>query len=504
MRSLVSSLYLLFCAICFAQTGSLHVVEENGSRANQINIVYLSEGYTTASMPTFAQHVAAATEYLFSREPWKQYRSYCNVYRIEVASVENGTDNGTAGGLRNTYFQSGFNTPSISQLLSLNATGQSRAYTMLNTHVPEYDMPVVMVNDVKYGGSGGAISVSSVHPSSRGLVEHEIGHSFAGLADEYDIDYAYNTVEAPNNTAVTNPALIKWKNWIVPGTALPTPEVQANSAVVGLFEGSMYKTVGWYRPHYNSVMQSLFQPVGEVNRQEFVLSIYRKLGAIESSEPVGSIPLVVGPTDLEFRVETKEPSEGPALEVMWKIDGVELEGRTGQELVIASDLLGDGAHTVAAVVRDPTSFVRNDPSGLLLDEKSWNVSLSGQLPKNLVGWRTRFGADQVDTAGDGLVNLIKYGLGLDPSVRVSAADYIGASFHEETDSEEYLTISVERRLRRNDVDYVVEVSDDLSDWRSGTGNTVTLVDTEKQLVVRDVVPMSEGGKRYIRLKLVAK
>ena len=54
MRSLVSSLYLFFCAICFAQTGSLHVVEENGSRANQINIVYLSEGYTTASMPTFA------------------------------------------------------------------------------------------------------------------------------------------------------------------------------------------------------------------------------------------------------------------------------------------------------------------------------------------------------------------------------------------------------------------------------------------------------------------
>lgn len=512
MKTVFTFLAILLAATtAFAQTPKLFVVEENGPRADQINIVYLSEGYTTSSMPNFAGHVRASMDYLFTKEPWKQYRSYCNVYRIEIASAQNGTDNGTIGGPRNTYFNSGFYLSSVPQLLSLGGNGDSKVYSLLNNYVPEYDIPVVMVNETKFGGSGGSISVASVHSSSNGIVEHEIGHSFAGLVDEYDIDYPYATIEAPNNTAVTNPALIKWKAWIAPGTPIPTPETSQNDAKVGLFEGSMYKTRGWYRPHNNSLMKSLFRPPGDVNRQEFVLSFYRRVGTILSSAPVGSIPTVVGPKDLTFSVTPRVPSEGLPMEVAWKLDGNVLPSRDTPTLDIISDLLGDGVHTVTAVVKDPTPFVRSDPSSLLVDQKSWVVSLTGQLPKDLAGWRTRFGPDNSNPTGDGLENLIKYALGLDPTKKVVASDHVSAAISKTTGASafsttdpEYLTLTIPRRTRRTDVDYIVEVCSDFDDWRSGPGHTVTLTDTEKLLVVRDAVPIGPGVKRFIRLKVAVK
>ena len=176
LRALVLILLAVHSAV--AQS-TLYTVQNNGPRSQRINIVFLSEGYTAAELPNFAGHVATAVNYLFSREPWQQYRSYCNVFRIEIASNQSGCDNGTAGGARDTYFSSGFNYPTIPQLLTIEGTGPTRAYALLNQHVPEYHMPIVIVNDVKYGGSGGSISVASIHSQSALVVEHEVGHSFA-------------------------------------------------------------------------------------------------------------------------------------------------------------------------------------------------------------------------------------------------------------------------------------------------------------------------------------
>lgn len=128
-------LLLALCGALHAQTATLFTVEQNGSRAQRINLVFLSEGYTAADMPNFATHVNNAVNFLFAKEPWQQYRSYCNIYRIEIASNESGCDNGNtsgANGTRDTYFSSGFNTPSVTQLLTLAGTGSSRAYTLLN------------------------------------------------------------------------------------------------------------------------------------------------------------------------------------------------------------------------------------------------------------------------------------------------------------------------------------------------------------------------------------
>src|SRR4029434_169653 len=109
-----------------AQATTLFAVEENGPRSQRINFVFLSEGYTTADMPLFAGHVSNAINFLFSKEPWQQSRSYCYVYRIEGGSDQSGCDNGNtsgANGTRDTYFSTGFNTPSVTQLLTLAGNG---------------------------------------------------------------------------------------------------------------------------------------------------------------------------------------------------------------------------------------------------------------------------------------------------------------------------------------------------------------------------------------------
>ncbi len=60
---------------------------------------------------------------------------------------------------------------------------------------------------------------------------HEFGHHFAALADEYyTSDVAYETGGTehpepwePNITALHDPATLKWRDLVEPGTPLPTP-----------------------------------------------------------------------------------------------------------------------------------------------------------------------------------------------------------------------------------------------------------------------------------------
>lgn len=493
---------LMLTVSLHAQTSTLFTVQNNGPRAERINIVFLSEGYTTADMPNFATHVNNAMNTLFTKEPWAQYRSYCNVFRIEIASNQSGCDNGnTSGvnGVRDTYFNAGFNTPSVTQLLTLGSGGSTKAYNLLNTHVPEYDVPVVLVNDTKYGGAGGSISVASVHSSSALVVEHEIGHSFANLADEYDTEYLiYTPGERSNNTAQTTRELIRWNHWIDATTPLPTPETSTYDALAGIFEGSMYRTTGWYRPHNNSLMKNLNRPCGQINREQFVLQFYNLVSTYDGFSPASTSTSVTAPSTLNFAVTPKVPTSGPSLQIAWKIDGVTQSGQTAATFATLSDFLGNGAHTVSATLSDPTTFVRLDTSNVLKDTLTWNFTLSGQIPAPLANWRSTYGSDTAVLTADRLPNLVKYALGLAANTAATPSQLPAGSV-----ASSYLTLTIPRRTRRSDTTYTVEVSSDLQTWNSGPGHTVIVQDTDTQLVVRDAFPQSTNAKRFIRLKVQA-
>jgi hypothetical protein len=108
------------------------------------------------------------------------------------------------------------------------------------------------------------------------------------------------------------------------------------------------------------------------------------------------------------------------------------------------------------------------------------------------------GADGYSPAGDGVPNLIKYALGLNPKTKATSAQLPSASIQTNA-GQAYLTLTVNRTADPSDVTAVVEVSGDLVNWASGPTNTVTLTNTPTQLVVRDTVPLSQTVSRYIRL-----
>ena len=111
------------------------------------------------------------------------------------------------------------------------------------------------------------------------------------------------------------------------------------------------------------------------------------------------------------------------------------------------------------------------------------------------------GANSASPAGDGVPNLIKYALGLNPTNPATVAQLPSGGI-QPSGTTNYLTLTVNRTAEPPDVTCIVEVSSNLlSGWFSGPPNTLTLTDTATQLVVRDNTPVPAATARFIRLRV---
>jgi len=398
MKTLILLLACITATALRAQTSTLVAVEENGSRSTRVNMVFLPDGYTSGQMGKFATDVQTTLTFLLSKEPWNRYRSYLNIYRIEVASNESGTDNThvptplprtTPIVLKDTYFHTGFvtNGQGFDRLNTISSAGSSRAYAVLNKHVPEYDIPIVIVNDDTYGGSGGPIAIATTNQFSAEILEHELGHSFAKLTDEYDEELpGYPNTEYPNATAKTVLSQIRWNMWIESGTPVPrTPEYDPlYNDKVGHFEGANYHASGWFRPHDAALMRFLNTPPGSVTREAILLTYYSKISPIDSVSPTTLTQTFTAPAPLTLSVTPKVPSTAPALTVEWRLNNVTIPGETGTSLVRNTKTFGNGTYKIKAIVRDPTDWVRRDPTALVVEEVTWTLNLSNQTDPPII------------------------------------------------------------------------------------------------------------------------
>ena len=291
-----------------SHAGTVWTVFENGPAAGKVDLLVMSEGYTRVELPKFHKDVARLIDALFAEEPFKSRKGDFNVRALDLPSAESGVNRPNAGVFRRTPLSAEYNIfDSERYVLTLD----NRALRDAASAAP-YEFIEILVNERTYGGGGifndhATASVDSAFAEY--VFVHEFGHHFAALADEYyTSDVAYETGTGkksepwePNVTALADPATLKWRDLVAPGTPLPTPwqkeEFERQSRAIqerrrairkrnapeeemdalfreqrgweekllggmkysrtaGAFEGAAYEARGLYRPEADCIMFS--------------------------------------------------------------------------------------------------------------------------------------------------------------------------------------------------------------------------------------------------------
>ncbi len=368
-----------FSPLVFCQT--IEQILDNGPTDKRINMVFLSEGYTSAESAQYVTDANNLLNYIFSVSPFSEYKTYFNAFAISVASNESGSDHPSRAIYRDTYFNSTYDSYGIERLITIPpneydpnyANGQGKVYALLQSLMPEYDIVVMIVNDPEYGGSGGFPAITSINFQAPEIVVHELGHSFGSLGDEYE-DPCCEGWEAPNTTQETQREFIRWRIWILDSTPIPTPEIEAYANVVGLFEGAAYHRLGWYRPKLNCKMRSVGAPFCEVCQEQLVKSEYSLIRPIESFSPNSTNITLSGCPESLSTVPMVPLTHN--LSIQWFINGTPVDGATSSSFFISPQLLGNGTHYVKVKVVDSTALVRKDSTMLLSDSVTWSVNVT--------------------------------------------------------------------------------------------------------------------------------
>lgn len=347
---------------------------DNGPNTNRVNIVFLGDGYTASQIEsTYVAHIDGMLKHMFDEgeDPFPRYRRFFNVHRINVVSAESGADVPPLGIFRNTALDASYYYDGVTErLLYVNS---SKATSALNAGLSGANfsagMKLVTVNDSRYGGGGGTYAVfAGANGAAPEIALHELGHSFAGLADEYG-DYSgsqtvYQGAEPSEPNVTKDPSGAKWQRWIgynQPGIGL-----------IGAYEGARYYNRGLYRPSENSKMRSLGRPFDAVGREEIILDVYRHIKPLDAFLANGSV--VTDPDKLW--VKTVDPS---VIGTQWKVDGTTITGAIGETFDLRAFGFGAGNFTVTALSADPTDWVRADRTRMQ-QSVTWNVVMTVPEP----------------------------------------------------------------------------------------------------------------------------
>ncbi|MCB9868903.1 MAG: hypothetical protein H6837_03545 [Planctomycetes bacterium] len=356
---------LLLGTTLTAQT--VKTIVNNGSSANRYDIVILGDGYQASEQSRFDSDCLAVVGKLFATEPYKSYALYFNVHTVFRASKDSGADHPDVSPpiVKDTVYDASYNTGGTPRCLYIKNTSQALRDAALAPAAEGRVM--VVVNDSRYGGCAGQFAVTYNGSSMTEVQAHEFGHSFAGLADEYD--YPNNTYTGPEpaarNITADPTGKAKWPLWL-------------GTSGVSAYEGAGYYLKGLFRPKSNCLMRNLGQPLCPVCGEQIVLSAYATVTPIDNPLPTASTLSADRGVKLGFSFTNLVPVSGNGL-VTWKIDGTP-QSSSGNQLTVDTGTLAYGIHKIEVEVLDRTPFVRNDPNGLPRKTRTWTLNVSTQLP----------------------------------------------------------------------------------------------------------------------------
>lgn len=279
---------------------------KSGDPSQKVDLVLLPDGYTQKEMGKFRKDAKRLLDILFEISPFKEQKKDFNVWGVEVPSMESGVDNPRKHKFVDNAFGTSYNAFDLDRYA---LSWENKTIRKAAARAP-YDYICILVNDPKYGGGGiyNLYATVAVDDQYSGYVfVHELGHSFAGLGDEYySSSVAYNDfyppgVEPwePNVTALLDKDHVKCQHLMEKDTPLPTPwakteyenkmaefgakrrkaarggaskteldrlsreasdwefnffRSQADWGKVGAYQGACYASEGLYRPFLDCIM----------------------------------------------------------------------------------------------------------------------------------------------------------------------------------------------------------------------------------------------------------
>ena len=285
--------------------GALITLHQSGDPATKLDFLILGDGYTARERAKFERDARRLVATLFATSPFKERQRDINVWGLCPAAAQSGISRPSQHVYRRSPIGATYDAFDSERYV---LTFENKAFRDVAANAP-YEVVEILTNSATYGGGGifglySTVAADSVWAPY--IFVHEFGHHIAGLADEYytsDVAYlpAADRVEPwePNATALLDPAALKWKDLVSPGTPVPTPwpkeaferdtkEVQQkrrairaanrpetemdalfrdeekhdtallnegpHAGKVGAFEGANYEARGYYRPQADCIM----------------------------------------------------------------------------------------------------------------------------------------------------------------------------------------------------------------------------------------------------------
>lgn len=212
---------------------------KSGDPKDCIDVAFLAEGYTASQMGKFIEDCKIAVESFKNHEPFKKYINRFNFVAVESASLDSDVSLPRKNEWRSTAFNAHFDTFYSDRYMTTNAV-----FAIHNAlaGIP-YEHIIILANTNTYGGGGiyNEFTLTTAHHAKfRPVVVHEFGHSFGGLADEYDYGndnddtYPLNVEPWEKNITTKVDFNQKWGDLVKTGKA-------------GFYEGAGYRHTGIWR-----------------------------------------------------------------------------------------------------------------------------------------------------------------------------------------------------------------------------------------------------------------
>jgi hypothetical protein len=352
MLKTVICLLFLFLSVgeSKGQKFPIDTIQYKGNSNQYIDFVLMGDGYVASEQSAFIATARALVDYLFSLHPWKNYRDYFNIFAIKVVSPQSGIPHpGTAADCgfapvpvpvskSTSYFGCTFDYRGVHRLVA--PANFQAVKNVLSENFPKYNQVHIIANSKYTGGSGSEFPVSTVEPVNFEVAAHELGHSFANLADEY----WQGPSEKPNMTQQSDPRYVKWRNWL-------------GINEIGIYPyGTMGEPASWFRPHQACKMSTFERPYCSVCAEAIVERIHELVPpTVLSSPDEGNISSKE--QFIQFKISTLLRPVPNTFRVTWKLDGVTVAHGI-DSITIDQNTLSKGNHNLVATVLDTNTSVR--------------------------------------------------------------------------------------------------------------------------------------------------